>query len=400
MKRLVLVLVVVAAGVAAAAFAVPRNAATVNGTGITQSALNSDLSAIAGSPSYQCYLLAQEAVRTNGQGTLPAVQGAGAGTYSTAFTDYWLGQMVNAQVIEQAVAARHSTVTAADVSAARSDLTASISSTIGEVSGTQLQCPVTASQVLASLPSSFVNEQVQLQAASEALLAPTSAGVTETDLRRYFEAHQSHFDTLCVSGIIASSTATASQLRAEVESGTPFAQVARTSSTDTASAAKGGALGCFTPAEPTYASLETDVGSLGVGQVTQPLAGGNGEYVLLEVTKRTPGSFSAVQSVVRKALLQSGEQHAGAVITAALRRSTVWVDPRYGTWTRRSATLGVVPPTSPPADTLLSPTVNRVPLSTGAGATGVGSSGTGSTGTGSTGTGSSGTGSTGTGQSG
>jgi hypothetical protein len=61
-KWFLALLVVVAAGLAAAALAVPTKAATVNGAVISQQTLNSDVSAIAGSAYYQCYLNAQEAI--------------------------------------------------------------------------------------------------------------------------------------------------------------------------------------------------------------------------------------------------------------------------------------------------------------------------------------------------
>ena len=49
MKRFLVLLVVLAGGLAWAAFSVPSNAATVNGSAISQQDLNSDVSAIAGS---------------------------------------------------------------------------------------------------------------------------------------------------------------------------------------------------------------------------------------------------------------------------------------------------------------------------------------------------------------
>jgi hypothetical protein len=49
MKRFLVLLVVLAGGVAWAAFSVPSNAATVNGSAISQQDLNSDVSAKANS---------------------------------------------------------------------------------------------------------------------------------------------------------------------------------------------------------------------------------------------------------------------------------------------------------------------------------------------------------------
>src|SRR5271166_4873963 len=78
MKRLLVLLVVVVAVVAVAAFRIPSDAATVNGTGISQSTLNADLTAIGRSTGYQCLLNAQVAVQTNGQSPAIIVYGSGA----------------------------------------------------------------------------------------------------------------------------------------------------------------------------------------------------------------------------------------------------------------------------------------------------------------------------------
>ena len=56
-----------AGGVAAAAFAIPSNAASVNGATICQAELNSDVHAIAGSADYQCYLNSETYLSSNGQ---------------------------------------------------------------------------------------------------------------------------------------------------------------------------------------------------------------------------------------------------------------------------------------------------------------------------------------------
>ena len=67
MKWFLVLLVALAAGVAAAALSVPTNAVVVNGTAISQQSLNSDLTAIAASPSYQCYVNSQAYLSSNGQ---------------------------------------------------------------------------------------------------------------------------------------------------------------------------------------------------------------------------------------------------------------------------------------------------------------------------------------------
>ena len=72
MKRFLVLLVVLAGGLAWAAFSVPSNAATVNGTAISQQDLNFDVSAIANSAYYQCYLNSEEYLSSQGSAAIAA----------------------------------------------------------------------------------------------------------------------------------------------------------------------------------------------------------------------------------------------------------------------------------------------------------------------------------------
>ena len=114
MKRLVVLLIVLAGGLAAAAFAIPSNAATVNGASISQQSLNSDLTAIANSPDYQCYLKAEQAIESNGEVKLPTVDGAGQTdtggshpTVTTTFADNYLDTEILHQLILELAAKDH-----------------------------------------------------------------------------------------------------------------------------------------------------------------------------------------------------------------------------------------------------------------------------------------------------
>ena len=177
MKRLVVLLIVLAGGLAAAAFAVPSNAATVNGASISQQPLNSDLTAIADSPEYQCYLKAEQAVESNGEVKLPPVDGAGHTdtggshpTVTTAFAANYLDTEILHQLILELAAKDHVDPTAQDLSAARASLVAQITEVLQEVEGSAYACgatPVTGKVVLATLPGSFVDENVRFDAGGE-----------------------------------------------------------------------------------------------------------------------------------------------------------------------------------------------------------------------------------------
>ena len=135
MKRLIVLLIVLAGGLAAAAFAVPSNAATVNGTDISQQDLNSDVNAIAGSAVLPVLpQLRRRTCRRRGPTQLPSVVGAGTGqdagdhpTATTGFAANYLETKIGHQLVLQLADERNVVVTQADLTTARANLTEQIS---------------------------------------------------------------------------------------------------------------------------------------------------------------------------------------------------------------------------------------------------------------------------------
>src|SRR5580704_14974687 len=223
MKRFLVLLVVLAGGLAWAAFSVPSNAATVNGSAISQQDLNSDVSAIASSAYYQCYLNSEEYLSSEGSQEAPPVLGAGTGQYAgdhptatSAFVASYLETDIGHELVSQLAAERHVDVTPADLATARSDLTQQISSVMSEILQTQegqnihYGCsltgqPLTGEQVLDSLPASFVDQQVQFVAEASALEEDLAGvGSSDADMQNYFSAHSAKFDTACLSAAVYS----------------------------------------------------------------------------------------------------------------------------------------------------------------------------------------------------
>jgi hypothetical protein len=430
-KRLIVLLIVLAGGVATASFLVPSHAATVNGSSVSQAVLSSDVSAIAGSPYYQCYLNSEAYLSSNGSEQLPSVVGAGtsqyAGDHPTAtasFTSYYLSQEVNQQLVAEVANQHDVTVTPADLTTARAALTNQISSVMTEILQTQqgqdvqYGCSltgqaITGTQVLSTMPTSFVDTQVQFVATITVLEEDLSGvGSTDADLQNYFTAHQSQFDTVCLTAAPFTTSAAAEDAAAKVAFGTPFATVA--------ASANGGAQGCHVLPE-FEAQLPSDagLGTLATGAVSAPISLSSSEYVLVQITKRTPSSFSAAEAAVKSAVQAKGSTAVQKALTADEHRTSVAVNPQYGVWSSVNAT--VLPPLTPNPSDVLNAAANErrsAPASvsglgsspSGAAGTGAGTGTTGSTGagaatgtTGSTGagagTGTGTTGSTGTGAS-
>lgn len=349
MKRFLVLLLVVAAVVAVAAFNVPSEAASVNGSGISQQSLDADLSAIAGSTGYQCYLGAD--LLLGGATTSPfPVYGAGASTtdpatYNTTFAKYWLTEMLSDELVAQVAAARHVVVTPADLALGRLTLGAQITGVFSEyASESGGSCGTTGTALLASLPASFRNEQIQAQAERDALLAHEAGyGLGTALLARYFAVHQAAFDTECVSYVLFSSATDATAARAKIEAGTPIAQTGTLTS-----------IGCAIRSSIT--SLPSSVTSLAVGKVSAPVSAGTGKYALLEVTSRKGTAFVTAKAAVEQAVLTAGTTKANALLEAANRRAQVTADPRYGRV--KPGTVALLSPASPPAASVLDPVAN------------------------------------------
>ena len=354
---------VIAGGLAAAAFTVPSDAASVNGHGISVSSLNGELAAIGASPEYQCYLQASVVLDSQGQSQLPAIGGVGqaggpgaGGTYNAAFVRYWLSRMVSTELVAQQARARGVAVTAADVTAARAETERIITGTLVTLQqdGVQPTCsPVpSGAQVFASLPAAFVDSLARAQATSDLLAARVvGSDLTQGSMDRYFAAHRADFDTLCVDGFSVATQAGAAQIRAGIAAGTPFAAAVPSGTTVQTA--------CFSPTNASYQVISSAVGGLAIGGVSQPLQSSSGASFLFELTQRTPATLAGSRPILRGAIIDAGIKRADQVLRTVERRSAIAVDPRYGSWTATASAMGVLAPASPPASSLLSPAADN-----------------------------------------
>jgi hypothetical protein len=343
-KRFLVLLVLLAGGVVAAAFVIPTNAATVNGAGISQSQLNSNVRAVADSPEYQCFLNSDAYLSSQGNAEAPPVTGAGTGqnpgdhpTATSVFASESLQQEIQQEAIAQLAAQRHVVVTQSQLTAANKTYEDQITQVMAEVAQTaQGENPtfscgaegksLTGSEILSTMPSSFVDQQVQYVATATALAEDFSGyGSSAAGQLRYYQSHLATFDTVCYSVAGFSSQSAAATAKAQVTAGTPFSTVA-------AATQGGGPQGCAVLYQADQ-ELPSNVhlGSLSVNAVSDPIAV-NGNYFLISVTKRTHTAFSAVKSLVPNAIQQAGATKAQSALAAVTRHADVNVNPLYGFW--------------------------------------------------------------------
>ena len=360
MKRLVLLLVAVAATVALAGAYLPADAATVGQTSISRQALDSDLSAIAGSSAYVCFLSEERQLSTNSK--LP-VLGAGTasakgGVYDAAFVDNWLVSMVTDTVIARLAARDGLRVTPSDLATAQGVLTRRITDVLDtyarDTSLPSPSCGGSGQAVLSSLPRWFRSEQVRAEAA-QALLDARAAGsgLSAGAIAAYFARHRAAFDKDCVDVVVVQTPSAAAQVEAALAHGASFAHEAQVASLTRASAANGGAAGCGY-LQGTF--LGTAVGKLAVGGVT-PVVPGAGVYWVVKLASRAAVSLRTARTTVVTAILRAGQHRADAALFAALASSNVGVDPRYGRASAHSLTL-VLPAPAPPPGAEISPSAN------------------------------------------
>jgi hypothetical protein len=338
-KWFLALLVLLGGGLAAAAFAVPTNAAVVNGSSISQQQLNSDVTAIAASADYQCYLNTQTAIASSGQQQEPPVTGAGKGqggqtaTATTAFTASYLDTEVGHELVTQLADRRGIAISDAQLADARTSYEREISQVMQQAASSQnprYTCgavqPLTGQQVLATMPTSFVDAQAQFFATVDALKEDL-AGVrpTDGDLHAYFVEHRADFDTVCTTAALYSSVSDANAALQQAQT-TPFSQVAKR-------AVQGGQQPCaMLPVLAANLPGNFKLGDLAVGTVSFPIDLGNGSFLLIQVNSRSPTSYGQAKSVVPVVVQNAGAAKAQAVLTTAERHATVSVDPRYGVW--------------------------------------------------------------------
>jgi hypothetical protein len=367
MKRFLILLAVVAGGLALSAHSIPKYAAVVNGIAITQQKLNGDVTAIARSADYQCYLNAEEYLASNGQGLLPPVDGAGqfsdGGLHTSvtmAFTASFLDTAIGHQLVLGLAEHRHVVVTSQAVASARNALVHQITLAMTNVLQTQVAAnprvncglpqPLTGTEVLATMPTSFVDEEVHFDAtvgAFEEVMA--GVGSTQPDLQSYFNHHRPMFDTSCITVAFYTSASAAQAASAKVAAGTPFVQVA-------SQAPQGGPRGCGILSEissvlPTSANLS----SLPLNTLSAPIPY-NGQYLLLEITRRSTTPYATAQTAVERAVQAAGALKFQRALYSEEKAASVTVDPRYGRWVINAAQ--VLVPLTPVAEDVLNPSVN------------------------------------------
>ena len=361
-------------------------AARVNGETVPMSMVNSVLHSLTATQAGVCFLT------VGAQGQVPNVVGAGGpGTYDTTFADEVVDQMVVDRLYPQLAAVRHLRITASAQAQARQSLAASLTTQIGnlvqpgQAIPTASACistgknpqPLTGAQVLNALPAAFSAELVRYNEAQNLLLAE-GADLSQQAIASYYAANKDQFTNACVSQLTVGTQAAASAAIAKLKAGASFASVVASDSIDPQEQAAKGQIGCNQTVA--YVSQQLQLTSVTVGQPLGPFgpvssSTGASAYLVYEVTSEQPQPLAQVESQIRNDLLSSStnQGRVAAEVLAFAGRSTISVDPRFGTWHVSQ----IVAPRTPPPSTLLGAVGGTQPSPTGATAPAIGPLGAG-----------------------
>jgi len=301
----------------------------VNGTTISQSTLLRELHALGGNKAFaDAYknLVSQELAQ--GQVAYPIFdQGTANQTYTQGFTAVVLNTDVQAALVHQEVVRRHVEPSAAQVAAATA---------------------TAAQQFPSGTFTAFdpwFREEYKLRAAEstalEKALGPVASDTAAVQ-SFYTKNPQDFIAQECLSHILVPSESEAAKIRTELVGGAKFVNEARQYSKDTASAIKGGDLGCVQPGnfDPAF---ERVADTIAVNQLSQPVHSSFGWHVILVRSRQLQPLDATNSGRIQQYLKQ--ETAVTAFVGSALQSAKVSVNPAYGTW---DAVLhGIVAPVAP-----------------------------------------------------
>jgi hypothetical protein len=340
-RRLVALFVVALAGAVLYGLSGQSSGISVNHDGVSGSTLRSELAAISHNDSLDCFVTALN----------PTNYEPGAGGYSIKAKGAaaWANLRVEGLAINQYVTTTYRYVPNA---AALANAKVLLENEMTEQAKTDsLDCPGTAADALAEMPSEMRTAEIQSEATSQYLVNKVKAAIplTASAMKTFYNEHVSDYDTLCVS-IALVPPADVSAFAKSQTAGLSVAQLAKKYSQDP-SAAKGGAYGCFAPSSTSYSGVRAAVGTEGldVFTTTPEYTDYNGtEYALyVAVTKRTVTPYAQAAQAVLSDLQTLNAAAASSEKNQLLEEAAVYVDPAFGRWGASKTGLAILATTAP-----------------------------------------------------
>jgi hypothetical protein len=312
----------------------------VNNQSLDSHQFLSELDAISHNDTLQCYLYVLDPT-SYAKGAGASIKAEGAAAWANLRVE---GLAINEYVTQDLKF--HPTV--AQLAAAKASLESEMSE---EASERSVTCPGTSAEAVAEMPAEMRTAEIEAQATSLYLVSKVKSSIplTPSSIKRYYEAHVTDYDTLCVSVAVVP-LANASAFEEAEASGLSVSALAKKYSED-ASASKGGAYGCYSPSSSYYVDVRSDVASLKLNTFsTEPSEisfDGSEAALFVAVTSRTVTPYSKAESTVLADLRTLNASTAGAIKNDLLARAAVHVDPAFGQWGVNSSGPSVLVPATP-----------------------------------------------------
>jgi len=318
--RLLLIAPVAGLALTVACSSVSSYAATVDGTRIDRGTLEGELRDVGSNDKYLKLVESQiqSPVRTNG-------------VFDASFTSTVLSREIIYELVQKDLARRKVVIGPEDLDAART-------SAVDQVGG---------EEVFNAFPKRYqdalVKRNAQVTALSFALLGPGSPGEQS---KAFYDANGESFAQACVSHILVASQEQADQIKARIEAGEPFAEVAKTASSDTGSAPQGGDLGCYGKQNQLVPEFSQAMFGQAVGVLGAPVQTQFGFHIILVRSRDVP-PYDKVASQAREQAALAAQDKLEAWADEAVNKADISVNPKYGSWEKAGAQSRVVPPEAP-----------------------------------------------------
>jgi hypothetical protein len=316
LRRLAPLLVLTALAVSACSTIADPPAASVNGTRISDRSIQDELETVRENEAYR-----QALEQSYGA----SLGGTGRGTFDATFVAQLLSLRVYYELLEQNLAERGIEVTDAQVREARELIEQQIQG-LGD-------------DVLEGFPEEYRErlgrQQALVEAAGEAVAAEGQSP------EEYFRENRDQFVEACVSHILVATgddpeaaRREAEALKARIDAGEDFAEVARAESEDPGSAEQGGDLDCGPPGR-FVAEFDDVAFEAPVGQVTDPVETSFGFHLILVASREIP-EFEDVAAQVEQQLRQGGQEALNQFLVELTcdEDADIDINPRYGSWDR------------------------------------------------------------------
>ena len=329
-KLLPLLIALVALFGAACGDVVDSYAAKVNGTRISQDDLDEELNVILDNKE----LL--EGIESQ-MGPGESVRGTGKGTVNSSFAARLLTRRIFLELIHQEVERRNIRISPEQMDQAEQ----------------QAQQQFGSPETFEKFPESYRQTVIRSNAEVGALQADVAkAGVSQEDVQRFYDQNAAQFRGRCVSHILVDTKEQADQIKAELDRGGNFAELAGRNSKDNqgptgGSAAQGGSLGCFEPGQPLQfvPEFKAVAETLPPGQVSAPVQSQFGFHIIKVTESR---SFAEAEQEIRQQLgSEQAQSGFDTLLLDLVNKAKIEVNPKYGTFSKRRENLGVVAPEAP-----------------------------------------------------